>query len=107
MEASYYVLLIFNSILKGETSGEVANELNKRNILKPARYRRKVLGKCSDDINEKWNAKMVTRILKNKMYIGDLIQGKKKVESYRNHKLIDTNEEEWIIIKNHHEPIIS
>lgn len=69
--------------------------------------REKVLGKCSDDINEKWNAKMINRILKNRTYIGDLIQGKKKVKSYRNHKLIDTNEEEWIITKNHHEPIIS
>lgn len=108
METSYYVLLIFNSILKGKTSGEIANELNKRNILTPERHiREKILGKSSDDINEKWNAKMVTRILKNRAYIGDLIQGKKKVKSYRNHKLIDTNEEEWIIIKNHHQPIIS
>ncbi len=108
MEASYYVLLIFNGTLKGETSGEIANELNKRNVLTPEMHiREKILGKSSDDINERWNAKMVTRILKNKTYIGDLIQGRKKVESYRNHKLIDTNEEEWIIIKNHHEPIIS
>ena len=37
METSYYVLLIFNSILKGKTSGEIANELNKRNILTPER----------------------------------------------------------------------
>lgn len=108
METSYYVLLIFNSILKGKTSGEIANELNRRNILIPARHiREKVLGKGSDDINEKWNAKMINRILKNRTYIGDLIQGKKKVESYRNHKLINTNEDEWIITKNHHEAIIS
>lgn len=108
METSYYVLLIFNSILKGKTSGEIANELNRRNILTPARHiREKVLGKGSDDINEKWNAKTINRILKNRTYICDLIQGKKKVKSYRNHKLIDTNEEEWIITKNHHEPIIS
>lgn len=108
METSYYVLLIFNSILKGETSGEIANELNKRKILTPAMHiREKVLGKGSDDINEKWNAKMINRILRNRTYTGDLIQGKKKVESYRNHKLIDTNEEDWIITKNHHEPIIS
>lgn len=108
MEASYYVLLIFNSILKGETSGEIANELNKRKILTPAMHiREKVLGKGSDDINEKWNAKMINRILRNRTYTGDLIQGKKKVESYRTHKLIDANKYEWIITKNHHEPIIS
>lgn len=36
-----------------------------------------------------------------------MIQGKKKVENYRTHKLISTSEDEWIIIKNNHEPIIS
>ncbi len=108
MEASYYVLFMFNSILKGKTSGEIANELNKRNILTPAMYKKeKTLGKSSYDINEKWDAKMINRILKNRTYTGDLIQGKKKVKSYRNHKFIDTNEEDWIITKNHHEPIIS
>lgn len=50
---------------------------------------------------------MINRILKNRTYTGDLIQGKKKVESYRTHKLIDANKDEWIITKNHHEPIIS
>ena len=75
METSYCVLLIFNSILKGETSGEIANELNKRKILTPAMHiREKVLGKGSDDINEKWNAKMINRILRNRTYTGDLIQ---------------------------------
>ncbi len=108
MEASYYVLFMFNSILKGKISGEIANELNKRNILTPAMYKKeKTLGKSSYDINEKWDAKMINRILKNRTYIGDLIQGKKKVESYRTHKLIDANKDEWIITKNHHEPIIS
>ena len=50
-------------------------------------YRR--VRRYSDNINEKWNAKMINRILRNRTYTGHLIQGKKKVESYRNHKLIE------------------
>ena len=50
---------------------------------------------------------MINVILQNRVYTGDLIQGKKKVESYRSHKLINVNREEWIITENHHEPIIS
>lgn len=50
---------------------------------------------------------MINVILKNRVYTGDLIQGKKKVENYRFHKLINVNREEWIITENHHEPIIS
>ena len=99
MEAAYYVLFIFNSILKGKSPSEIANELNKRNIMTPAIYKKeKILDQCRDNINEKWNAKMINRILKNRTYTGDLIQGKKKVESYKIHKLIDANK---------HEPIIS
>ena len=50
---------------------------------------------------------MINVILQNRVYTGDLIQGKKKVESYRTHKLITTNKDEWIIVENNHEPIIS
>ena len=50
---------------------------------------------------------MINIILQNRVYTGDLIQGKKKVENYRTHKLISTNEDEWIIIQNNHEPIVS
>ena len=51
--------------------------------------------------------KMINVILQNRVYTGDLIQGKKKVENYHTHKLINVNKDEWIITKNHHEPIIS
>ena len=50
---------------------------------------------------------MINVILQSRVYSGELIQGKKKVENYHIHKLISTNKNEWIITKNHHEPIIS
>ncbi len=49
---------------------------------------------------------MINKILQNRVYIGDLIQEKKKVESCT-HKLISTSKDEWIITENHHKPIIS
>ena len=108
IEASYNVLLIFNSVLKGKTSTEIANELNNRNILTPALYKQhKSFGNYNKNINGKWNAKIVNKILNNRAYIGELIQGKRKVENYRTHKLINTKQEEWIITKKHHEAIIS
>lgn len=108
IEASYNVLLIFNNVLKGKTPMEIANELNNRKILTPALYKQhKGLGNYSQNINGKWNAKIVNKILKNRTYIGELIQGKRKVENYRTHKLINTKQEEWIITEKHHEAIIS
>ena len=102
--ASKYVIQIFDSAKEGKTASEIANELNKSGILTPYTYKVK-----NDNIgvDKKWNAKMINVILQNRVYTGDLIQGKKKVENYRTHKLINVNKDEWIITKNHHEPIIS
>lgn len=103
-EVSKNVIKIFNDIIEGKTASKIANELNKNKVLTPYVYKMK-----NDNIaiDKKWNAKMINVILQNRVYTGDLIQGKKKVENYRTHKLITTNKDEWIITENHHEPIIS
>ena len=103
-EVSKNVIKIFNDIIEGKTASEIANELNKKNVLTPALYKTK---NNNIQVDKKWNAKMINVILQNRVYTGDLIQGKKKVENYRTHKLITTNKDEWIITENHHEPIIS
>lgn len=56
---------------------------------------------------KKWNVSMITGIIKNKVYTGDLIQQKRKRISFKNHKLIKTKEDELIITKNNHMEIIS
>lgn len=103
-EASKNVIKIFNDIIEGKTASEIANELNSNNVLTPASYKIK---NNNIEVDKKWNVKMINVILQNRVYIGDLIQGKKKVESYRTHKLITTNKDEWIIVENNHESIIS
>ena len=57
--------------------------------------------------NREWNVSMITGIIKNKVYTGDLIQQKRKQISFKNHKLIKTKEDELIITKNNHMDIIS
>ena len=57
--------------------------------------------------NREWNVSMITGIIKNKVYTGDLIQQKRKRISFKNHKLIKTKEDELIITKNNHMEIIS
>lgn len=105
---SKYVIEIFNGIIEGKTASKIADELNENNILTPATYKMKnELKNDNIKIEKKWNAKMINVILQNRVYTGDLIQGKKRVENYRSHKLISTNKDEWILIENHHEPIIS
>lgn len=50
---------------------------------------------------------MVLRILKNPVYIGVLEQGRVTTPSYKVKRLVQKPRDEWAIVENHHEPIIS
>lgn len=55
-----------------------------------------------------WTANRVIRMLKNEKYSGDLIQKKTITPDYLSHKKKpNRGEEEMIILRNHHEPIVS
>ena len=58
--------------------------------------------------SEKWRNTVILRILQNEKYCGDLVQKKTFTPDYLSHeKKYNRGEEEFVIIKNHHEPIIS
>ena len=48
----------------------------------------------------------VTNILKNRMYCGDMVQGRYRVKSYKVHVQEVVPEDEWYIVENTHEAII-
>ena len=45
-------------------------------------------------------------MLRNRMYIGDMVQNVHMKKSFREKKIVKTNKEDWIIVKGTHEPII-
>ncbi len=90
---------IFDMTLEGKSRKEIAIKLNDLKVEPP--------GSKINGINKSWNSDMLTRILRNETYIGTLIQGKKKRVNYRIHKIVGVDREEWIIIPNHHNAIIS
>lgn len=53
------------------------------------------------------NYEIVNSILRNENYTGILFQGKKRKINYRIDKKIKLEKENWIVIENHHEAIIS
>ena len=58
--------------------------------------------------SKKWRNTVILRILQNEKYCGDLVQKKTFTPDYLSHeKKYNRGEEEFVIIKNHHEPIIS
>ena len=55
-----------------------------------------------------WTNSTIVKILRNEKYCGDLVQKKTFTPDYLSHeKKYNHGEEEFIIIKDHHEPIIS
>ena len=51
-----------------------------------------------------WQTWTVTKILADEVYVGDMVQGKTKTIG---HKQVPTGPEEWIIVRDTHEPLIS
>ena len=85
---------IFRWFLEGKSLHAIARELNGSNIQ----------GKLGGGFIHS----SVKRILSNEKYVGDLIQQKYYTEDYLSHKQQKNNgKKEFIIIQNHHEPIIS
>ncbi|MEE0836317.1 MAG: recombinase family protein [Clostridia bacterium] len=57
---------------------------------------------------KEWHSSVILRIIRNEKYCGDLVQKKTYTPDFLSHeKKYNKGQEEFIIIKNHHEPIIS
>ena len=105
-EAADIVKRIFDMALKGYTRQDIVKELNELHIIIPSLYLRDKIGFKGGRPAEEWNIKIVDKILKNEMYIGNMIQGKCKRVSHKIHNIATKSEDEWIKVENTHEPII-
>jgi len=57
---------------------------------------------------QQWSNTVILRVIRNEKYCGDLVQKKTFTPDYLSHeKKYNRGEEEFVILKNHHEPIIS
>lgn len=114
-EPAKVVKMIFKMALDGMGRNTIAKELNKMGIPNPTAYKQKVLKSnyqnSSASRNFKndgaWTNTSISQILKNRVYVGDMVQCKERVVSYKIHKIVKNAKEDWIIVENTHEPIIS
>ena len=54
-----------------------------------------------------WRIGTISNILHNQLYIGNTVQGKRKTRHYKGEERHVTDKDEWIIVEDTHEPIIS
>ena len=108
-EAAEVVKNIYEWFLNGMSKNAIVRNLNERGILCPSEYKRsKGLNYQHPSGSERplWSAKTITDILKNRLYVGDMVQGRQRVKSYKIHTQEQVPENEWYIVENTHEPII-
>ena len=102
---------IFSWKLKGMSAAAIADKLNRLGVIAPSEYKRLMGINYKSGFQKKsraqWSAASVIRILKNRIYIGVLEQGKRVKINYKLDKTVSRPKEEWAVIENNHEAIVS
>ena len=102
---------IFRWKIEGLSPQNIAVRLNGLGIPSPAEYK-KLSGsnyKTSFQTSSKavWSHVSVRRILKNEIYLGVMIQGKRTTPNYKTKTVVTKAESEWLRVEGTHEAIIS
>ena len=107
-EAAPIVLRMFQMRAKGITPRHIADAFNDEHIMPPLDHLYKLLGRpCPKKTSHLWDGTAVRHMLQNPTYLGDLVQLKTTTVSYKNHKNVKRDKEDWIVVPNTHEAIIS
>ena len=105
-EAADVVRRMFDFVADGKGIGELIRQLNEDGVLPPSHYKwekglitnKKLLGKPY------WQKRTVTNILEDRVYVGDMVQGKTRTVDG---KELPVPKDEWVCVPNTHEAIIS
>ena len=108
-EAAAVVRNIYTWFIDGMSKNAIVRKLNSHGVLCPSEHKKsKGLNYQNPHAENKplWSSKTVGDILKNRLYVGDMVQGRYRVKSYKIHTLEQVPENEWYIVENTHAPII-
>ena len=87
---------------------KIATMLNEEGIQPPGAYHYQQTGRSDPRrVNSLWADTTVKSLLRNEVYIGNMVQGKCGTLSYKSRRLIAKPVDEWIRVEGTHEPIIS
>ena len=108
-EAAAIVKRIFSMFLSGKNKRGITLYLNDHGVPCPTVYKQSQGLKYNAPNaqgNPMWSTITIDTILKNRVYVGDMVQGRQRVKSYKIHIQEKVPEEEWFIVENTHEAII-
>jgi DNA invertase Pin-like site-specific DNA recombinase len=103
-ETAPIVREIYDLCIRGYGKYKIASILNTRGIPTPSQHKEQYANRGYAKL---WDKQNVERILQHIIYTGDMPYGMREKVSYKVKKYITKPKEDWIIIPDHHEPIIS
>lgn len=108
-EASIIVKQIYDLYEQGNGVTIISHILNDKGILTPTKYKQSQGANFQNQGKniDYWSESTISKILKNEVYIGNMVQGYNKKVSYKSKKMVALPKSEWIVVENTHEPIIS
>lgn len=110
-KAADIVKMIFDMKLSGYSQCRIADKLNEMGVLTPLEYKRSTGLNCNVGFwkgdSPRWVPPMVTRILTNELYIGNMVQGKFRKVNYKVKKLEAVDEKDWVRVTGTHDAIVT
>lgn len=108
--AAENVRKIFTWYIDGHGTHKISHMLNEFGIPNPTKYKKlqgyNYTNTSSKDDLGLWNKTTVKRMLKNQMYLGNMVQHVHEKLNYKSDKKVVLKHEDWIIVENTHLPII-
>lgn len=111
-EAAQIVREIYSLYLNGMSKSAIVRRLNDSGTPCPALYKRQRQGtnyrnpNVDPAANPLWSYRTVHDILQNRVYCGDMVQGRYRIRSYKVHVQERVPKDDWFLVENTHEPII-
>ena len=104
--AALIVKRMYEMAANGDGVPTIRDWLNGENILPPKKHLHSVgvVSAKQAEGHSHWNVSVIYTILKNRVYVGDMVQGKGRTQSY-DMKRVDKSD--WVITENTHEGLVN
>ncbi len=99
---------IFSEFAAGDSARKIADRLNAEGVDSPRFYFSQFPGGQHPRATDKnhWGSASIMQMLRNQVYIGNMVQGKRRVASFKTKKFVAISPDRWIVVEGTHEPLI-
>ena len=106
-ETAPIVREVFARLISGQSTTEVAKELNRRKVPTPMQSEQSRKPPSSRELQPQWSRQIIIRIAQNPKYVGTMINHMKESRFLRDSTQRKTDRSEWFVRENAHEALVS